>query len=106
MNPDVYDQLNMGEHDVHISNQSDYKHRNRSLSDETRRRSNAFQIGCCSNNNAPFFEGDRFINFRGNDDVEMHEEFETKQQLFTIDHELEEENRKRNQLIQDHQKQE
>lgn len=30
-------------------------------------------------NSQTFFEGDRFINFRGNDDVEMHEEFETKQ---------------------------
>jgi|TARA_B110000285_G_C15120077_1_gene616559 hypothetical protein len=50
----------------------------------------------------PFFEGDRFINYRGNDDVEMHEEFETKKQLFTVDHEQEEENRKRNQLIQNH----
>lgn len=80
MNPDVYDQLNMhSQEEVHISSQSDYKNRNRSLSDENRRKQcNAFPFGGYSNDNAAFFEGDRFINYRGTEDVEMHEEFETK----------------------------
>jgi hypothetical protein len=57
----------------------------------------------------PVIEGDRFINFRGSGDEDTNDiaqKFNTKIELFEIDHDLMEEQRKNNQLVCDHQKQE
>lgn len=55
----------------------------------------------------PIIEGDRFINFRGIDSHDdIAKKFNTKKELFEIDHKLEEEQRKNSQLVCDHAKQE
>lgn len=77
--------------------------RQRSLSNDHRHRKNAGSFCSASDySNSSKFEGDRFINFRGNDDIDMQQEFETKQELFKIDHKLEEEQRIKNYLVGDH----
>ena len=54
-------------------------------------------------------EGDRFINFRGSnedDDQDMAQQYETKIELFQFDQQMEDQQRKNNQLVCDHAKQE
>lgn len=81
--------------------------RQRSLSNDHRQHQRDIRSFCSGgsasdHSSSSRFEGDRFINFRGNDDVDMHQEFVTKQELFKIDHELVEEQRLKQYLVGDH----
>lgn len=79
--------------DRYENNRDDCSHsvlsssRQRSLSNDYRRKDN-FRSFCSASDHSGSskFEGDRFINFRGNDDIDMHQEFQTKHELFKIDH--------------------